>query len=67
MSLSHASSDTIDPDQLIGFLVVNPERANAYHTQWKDDRINELYALERPHARRRGARQDVQGDRAAGP
>ena len=33
--------------ELIGFLVVNPERANAYHTQWKDDRINELYALER--------------------
>ena len=26
---------------------MNPERANAYHTQWKDDRINELYALER--------------------
>jgi peptide/nickel transport system substrate-binding protein len=47
MSLSRASSDTIDPDQLIGFLVVNPERANAYHTQWKDDRINDLYALER--------------------
>ena len=47
MSLGRASSDTIDPDQLIGFLVVNPERANAYHTQWKDERINELYALER--------------------
>ena len=47
MALSRASSDTIDPDQLIGFLAVNPERANAYHTQWKDERVNELYAQER--------------------
>jgi peptide/nickel transport system substrate-binding protein len=47
MSLSYATSDTIDPDQLIGFTSVNPERANAFHTQWKDDRVNELYDLER--------------------
>lgn len=47
MSLSYATSDTIDPDQSVGFLVVNPERANAYHTQWKDERVNELYAQER--------------------
>lgn len=47
MSLSYATSDTIDPDQLVGFLAVNPERANAYHTQWKNDRLNELYAQER--------------------
>lgn len=47
MSLSYATSDTIDPDQLIGFTAVNPERANAFHTQWRDDRVNELYALER--------------------
>lgn len=47
MSLSYATSDTIDPDQSVGFLVVNPERANAYHTQWKDDQLNELYAQER--------------------
>ncbi|MFZ1469423.1 MAG: ABC transporter substrate-binding protein [Paracoccaceae bacterium] len=47
MALSYATSDTIDPDQLIGFLAVNPERANAYHTQWKNDRLNELYVQER--------------------
>jgi len=47
MSLSYATSDTIDPDQLIGFTAVNPERANAFHTQWRDDRVNQLYALER--------------------
>ncbi len=47
MSLSYATSDTIDPDQLVGFTMVNPERANAYHTEWKDDRVNELYDAER--------------------
>ncbi len=47
LSLSYATSDTIDPDQLVGFTMVNPERANAFHSQWKDDRVNELYALER--------------------
>jgi peptide/nickel transport system substrate-binding protein len=47
MALSYATSDTIDPDQLIGFLAVNPERANAYHTEWKSDRVNELYEAER--------------------
>ncbi|MDQ0391122.1 ABC transporter substrate-binding protein [Labrys monachus] len=47
MSLSYATSDTIDPDQLVGFTAVNPERANAFHTQWKSDRVNELYAAER--------------------
>lgn len=47
MSLSYATSDTIDPDQLTGFTAVNPERANAFHTQWKDERVNELYAQER--------------------
>ncbi|MEY8839007.1 ABC transporter substrate-binding protein [Cribrihabitans sp. XS_ASV171] len=47
MAVSYATSDTIDPDQLIGFLAVNPERANAYHTEWKNERLNELYALER--------------------
>jgi peptide/nickel transport system substrate-binding protein len=47
MSLSYATSDTIDPDQLIGFTAINPERANAFHTQWKDERVNELYDLER--------------------
>jgi peptide/nickel transport system substrate-binding protein len=47
MSLSYATSDTIDPDQLIGFTSINPERANAFHTQWKDARVNELYELER--------------------
>jgi peptide/nickel transport system substrate-binding protein len=47
MSLSYATSDTIDPDQLVGFTAVNPERANAFHTEWKDERVNELYALER--------------------
>jgi peptide/nickel transport system substrate-binding protein len=47
MSLSYATSDTIDPDQLTGFTAVNPERANAFHTQWKDDRVNALYAQER--------------------
>jgi len=47
MALSYATSDTIDPDQLIGFLAVHPERANAYHTEWKNDRLNELYTQER--------------------
>ena len=47
MSLAYCTSDTIDPDQLVGFTAVNPERANAYHTQWKDDQVNELYAQER--------------------
>lgn len=57
MALSYATSDTIDPDQLIGFLAVNPERANAYHTQWRSDRVNELYELERmtPDGPERGA------------
>lgn len=47
MSLSYTTSDTIDPDQLVGFTAINPERANAFHTQWKDPRVNELYELER--------------------
>lgn len=47
MAVSYATSDTIDPDQLIGFLAVNPERANAYHTEWKSERLNELYQEER--------------------
>lgn len=47
MALGYATSDTIDPDQTSGFTAVNPERANAYHTQWKDERVNELYAQER--------------------
>ncbi|MDX1785213.1 MAG: ABC transporter substrate-binding protein [Roseovarius sp.] len=47
MAVSFATSDTIDPDQLIGFLAVNPERANAYHTEWKSERLNELYQKER--------------------
>lgn len=47
MSLSYATSDTIDPDQLVGFTAVNPERANAYHTEWKDERVNQLYDAER--------------------
>ncbi|MBX6320475.1 MAG: ABC transporter substrate-binding protein [Rhodospirillaceae bacterium] len=47
MSLSYATSDTVDPDQLVGFTMVNPERANAFHTAWKDERVNELYELER--------------------
>jgi len=47
MALSYASSDTIDPDQLIGFTSINPERANAFHTEWKSARVNELYELER--------------------
>jgi peptide/nickel transport system substrate-binding protein len=47
VAVSYATSDTIDPDQLVGFLLVNPERANAYHTEWQDERVNELYELER--------------------
>ncbi len=47
MAVSYATSDTIDPDQLIGFLAVNPERANAYHTEWKSERLNALYQEER--------------------
>jgi peptide/nickel transport system substrate-binding protein len=46
-SLSYATSDTVDPDQLIGFTAVNPERANAFHTQWKSERLNQLYEQER--------------------
>jgi peptide/nickel transport system substrate-binding protein len=47
MAVSYGSSDTIDPDQMAGFLIVNPERANAYHTEWKSERVNELYENER--------------------
>ncbi len=47
LSVSYTTSDTIDPDQIVGFVAVNPERANAYHTQWKNERVNELYASER--------------------
>jgi peptide/nickel transport system substrate-binding protein len=47
MSISYATSDTIDPDQLFGFLAVNPERADAYHTFWRNDRLNGLYEQER--------------------
>lgn len=47
MAVSYATSDTIDPDQLIGFLAVNPERANAYHTEWQSEQLNELYQEER--------------------
>ncbi|MDK3020934.1 ABC transporter substrate-binding protein [Pseudodonghicola flavimaris] len=47
MAVSYTTSDTIDPDQIIGFVAVNPERANAYHTQWQDERLNALYAEER--------------------
>ncbi len=50
MSLAFTTSDTIDPDQLIGFTAVNPERANAFHTNWKSDRVNELYIEERKTA-----------------
>ena len=62
MSLSWASSDTVDPDQLIGFTAVNPERANALHTQWHSDRLNELYEQGAADARRRRTRRDVQGN-----
>lgn len=47
LAVSYTTSDTIDPDQIIGFVGVNPERANAYHTEWKNERLNELYAEER--------------------
>lgn len=47
LSVSYTTSDTIDPDQIIGFVAVNPERANAYHTEWKNDRLNALYVEER--------------------
>jgi peptide/nickel transport system substrate-binding protein len=46
-ALSFATNDTIDPDQLIGFTAVNPERADAYHTRWKSERLNDLYVAER--------------------
>jgi len=46
-ALSYATSDTIDPDQLVGFLLVNPERANAYHTEWRNEELNRLYEEER--------------------
>lgn len=46
-SISYATSDTIDPDQLFGFLAVNPERADAYHTFWRNERLNALYEQER--------------------
>lgn len=47
MALTFTTSDTIDPDQLVGFTAVNPERANAMHTEWQDLRVNELYEQER--------------------
>lgn len=47
MSLAFATSDTIDPDQMVGFTAVNPERADAMHTEWQDKQVNALYADER--------------------
>ncbi len=64
MSLSYATSDTIDPDQLFGFLAVNPERADAYHTFWKNDRLNALYRAGAQHPGRPGALRPVPGDGA---
>lgn len=57
MSLAFATSDTIDPDQMVGFTAVNPERANAMHTEWQDKQVNALYADERqtPEGEKRGA------------
>lgn len=43
MALSYCTSDTIDPDQIVGFTMLTPGRANSYHTQFKDERINELF------------------------
>jgi peptide/nickel transport system substrate-binding protein len=43
MALSYMSSDTIDPDQLTSFSVVNPGRAKAFYTGFHDDEVIKLY------------------------
>jgi peptide/nickel transport system substrate-binding protein len=43
IALWNMSSDTIDPDQLTGFAVVNPGRAKAFYTGFRDDEVNRLF------------------------
>lgn len=43
MALSYCTSDTIDPDQIIGFTMLTPGRADSYHTRFKNEKINELF------------------------
>jgi peptide/nickel transport system substrate-binding protein len=43
LALSYCTSDTIDPDQIVGFTMITPGRADAYHTRFKDERVNELF------------------------
>jgi len=43
MALSYCTSDTIDPDQIVGFTMLTPGRADSYHTRYSDPKINELF------------------------
>ncbi len=43
MALNYMSSDTIDPDQLTSFSIVNPGRAKAFYTGFHDDEVISLY------------------------
>ena len=43
LAISYCTSDTIDPDQIVGFTMLTPGRADSYHTRFKDERINELF------------------------
>jgi peptide/nickel transport system substrate-binding protein len=43
LAISYMSSDTIDPDQLTSFSIINPGRAKAFYTGFHDDEIIKLY------------------------
>ena len=43
MAMSYCTSDTLDPDQIIGFTMLTPGRADSYHTRFKNEEINRLF------------------------
>jgi len=43
MAMSYCTSDTLDPDQIIGFTMLTPGRADSYHTRFKNEEINQLF------------------------
>ncbi|MBI4014183.1 MAG: ABC transporter substrate-binding protein [Candidatus Rokubacteria bacterium] len=43
LSTQYMTSDTIDPDQLTGFAVVNPGRAKALYTGYQNPEVNALF------------------------
>ena len=43
LATQYMTSDTIDPDQLTGFAVVNPGRAKAFYTGYTNPEVNALF------------------------